>query len=599
MNLRKFYTTTLVLGACAAWPAATQAATPKSSVPKDTAAAVPAADLLPIQVQVSGVKGDQLKNVRLHLTIVQREKEKLGDSEVRELHGKVQKEVENALAPFGFYKPVVWSELKREDNHWLATYRIDPGPPLRIDSLDVQVTGEGRNDPRFTSVLATLHLRKGDVLEQEDYEETKDALKRAAIAGGYLDADFDVSQIRVDLARYAGAVVLHYETGIRYEFGTVSFDQTVVNDGLVRGYVNFKQGDPLDFGKLIAMQQALGQSPFWSRVEVRPDRRHAVGRQVPILVLLTPAKPERFTAGVGYGTDNGPHVTSTVQFRRLNRSGHRATLEGKLSQVEQSGTASYEIPWPYPRSDVLTLATGFERQNTLTSDERTGSVGATLTRLWAGWHEAFALAFRRDKFTVGLDQGLYDFLEPSAKWTHVRTNDPVDPTNATQLRFALSAASKAVLSAADYERLEAHAKWIQSYGKVNIVTGRLAAGQTWTSEFHKLPPSVRFFAGGAESVRGFNYNTLGPRDADGHVIGGRVLVEASLEYEYRFVPHWGVATFYDTGNAMNSFRNQLAAGTGVGLRWVSPVGLLKADLGYPLTNQHHALVVHLSIGPGL
>src|SRR5207249_2093987 len=128
---------------------------------------------------------------------------------------------------------------------------------------------------------------------------------------------------------------------------------------------------------------------------------------------------QRLTMGLGYGTDNGPHVKSTVQFRRLNRLGHRATIEGTFSKIEQGGLANYEIPWPYPKTDVLTLQTGYTRQHTVTADERTGLLGASLARIWAGWHEAFGLNFRRDKFSVGVDQGIENFLVPDASWSHV------------------------------------------------------------------------------------------------------------------------------------------------------------------------------------
>jgi len=184
---------------------------------------------------------------------------------------------------------------------------------------------------------------------------------------------------------------------------------------------------------------------------------------------------------------------------------------------------------------------------TETSFERTGLVGAGWTRMWAGWHHTVALNYRRDRFDAGLDRGLSDFLVPEASWDRLRSNDPIDPTDGHRVLFRLSAASSALLSDATYVRPEAHAKWLRTFGRRNRVTGRLEAGWVWTKEFRELPPSARFFAGGAESVRGFGYHSLGRRDEAGNVIGGELLAAGSIEYEYRFLDRWGAAVFYDAG----------------------------------------------------
>jgi translocation and assembly module TamA len=347
------------------------------------------------------------------------------------------------------------------------------------------------------------------------------------------------------------------------------------------------------------MEQALGNSPYWSRVEVHPDRSAANGTMLPIVVDLTPAKPGKYTVGAGFGTDDGAHVRSLIELRRLNRAGHRGQIQGTLSNIEQSGEFQYIIPWPYPRTDVLTLGTGYTQQNVASIDEKAYHVGVDLSRLWAGWQYAFGLQFRRQQFTVGLDHGIGHFLVPSGNWSRLLADDPVDPKKGWRLLWHIEGAQQSVLSTTSYARLDGHARWLHPLGGNTGVLARADLGWLGTNAFHRLPPSARFFAGGANSVRGYGYNELGPQDIAGHTIGGEVLEIASLEYNVRFGRQWGAAVFYDTGNAMTRFGGTLAQGAGPGIRWVSPVGIVRLDYGFPLSTSTHRGTVHISIGPAL
>jgi translocation and assembly module TamA len=127
----------------------------------------------------------------------------------------------------------------------------------------------------------------------------------------------------------------------------------------------------------------------------------------------------------------------------------------------------------------------------------------------------------------------------------------------------------------------------------------LALGALWTSDFERMPPQLRFFAGGDRSLRGYGYQELGPANALGQVGGGRYLAVGSFEYERHLVGDFGLAGFVDAGNAFNAGDADLAAGVGVGLRWRSPVGLVRVDLAVPVAGDGSGLRLHLLIGPEL
>jgi translocation and assembly module TamA len=338
---------------------------------------------------------------------------------------------------------------------------------------------------------------------------------------------------------------------------------------------------------------------------VLPRQDQAQGLEVPIEVNLTASRKQRWTAGAGYGTDTGPRGTAGVELRRINRRGHRGQSEARISQIEKSFSASYQIPGPYPRTDVLTFQVGYADLRPETSESQNALVGVGLTQARGSWREAYGLNFQREDFEVGVDEGTSDLLIPQASWDRVKADDRISATSGQRLQFKLRGADEALLSNASFLQAQAEGKLIHSFADRFRFIGRAQMGYTETDQFRELPPTMRFFAGGDQSVRGFEYQQLGSLDEEGNVIGGPVLLTGSVELEYRFLQKWrflekwGIAAFYDTGNAMESFSGSLERGAGVGLRWVSPIGPIRADAAWALSEPGRPVRFHLTVGPDL
>ncbi len=556
-----------------------------------------------LKVEVDGVKRDLERNIRSVLSLEKLDRDEMTEERIRRLHAGAQGEIEEALQPYGYYRPVVRAELRQEGDQWIARYDVDAGPPVKVASVDLRIAGAGADDPRFRELAARFPMKKGDVLFHPDYEQGKHALEDLAAEEGYLDAAFQANQVRVDLQRYRADVVLHYDTGPRYRFGEVRFNQDVLDPALLTGYVNFKRGEPLDVNKVLELQNALSDSPYWSRVEVvtRQDQRQ--GLEVPIDVDLVPSKTMRFSGGIGYGTDTGARASGAWELRRLNRRGHRAEAEVRGSQIEQALKLSYYIPGAYPRTDVLSFNTVYQREDTDTSFSETGLVGAQLTKSRGHWREAYSLNYQREDFEVGLDQGISNLLVPGASLERVEADDRIFTTNGYRARLSLQGAEGSLLSDSSFLQGHLEGKVIRTLGERNRIIGRAELGYTATDEFRELPPTFRFFAGGDRSVRGFAYQSLGREDEAGNVIGGESLMVGSLEYELWFPEMWGqklgAALFYDTGSASQSFGGVLARGAGVGVRWRSPIGPIRADLAWALSEEGRPMRFHLTIGPDL
>jgi translocation and assembly module TamA len=176
------------------------------------------------------------------------------------------------------------------------------------------------------------------------------------------------------------------------------------------------------------------------------------------------------------------------------------------------------------------------------------------------------------------------------------------------LNLLARAAKKDLLSDTDFFQLRADAKWIHALGERQRLILRGTAGTSWVGDFDALPPDLRFFAGGDRSIRGYGYQAIGPRrevvnrngEIKQQVVGGEQLLVGSAEIEHYFKPKWGVAAFVDAGDAFSDTDFKLKVGAGVGLRWRSPLGMVRVDVGVPLRDRHaNGVQLHLVIGPDL
>lgn len=543
---------------------------------------------------------DVRQNVLSALSIEDARREKnLSPERIERLHSKAPDEIRRALEPYGFYRPRIRPDLERNGNEWTAIYDVDPGPALRLASVDIQIAGPGSTEPALEKARAAFPLKAGEVLYQPAYEEGKSAIEDAAAETGYMDAKYEAAQIRINLAEYSSDVVLRLSTGPRYLFGPVRFQQNVLDPRLLRGYVTWKEGEPLRASKLLEFQNALSDAPYFSRVEIVPRKDEAAGLEVPIEVALVPAPPQKYQFGAGYGTDTGPRGSVHAEYRRLNQAGHRAEADIKASGIEKSVATRYLIPGAYPRTDLITFSLGYADLTPATFHSKTSLAGVDRSQTRRGWRESFGLVFQREDFTVGVDKGTSNLLTPTAGWTRVVADDRIFTTNGYRVQLLTSAARRGIGSNATYAEAKVSGKWIRSLDARDRVITRADIGYLATSEFRTLPPRVRFFAGGDQSVRGYAYNRLGELDEEGHVIGGRILTVASAEFEHRFLPKWGAAVFFDAGNAMNHFSSGIRKGAGAGVRWISPIGPVRLDGAYGFDQPARGFRVHVNIGPDL
>jgi translocation and assembly module TamA len=560
-----------------------------------------AAQAAKVHCRIEGVSdGEIVKNIEATLSIIRdRNRDDLTPERIAQLHGRAPLEIRRAVEPFGYYHPTVDASLTPDgDDHFRARYAIVLGEPVRVQKVSVTLAGEGKDRPPFPRMAADLPLEAGDVLDQRLYEGIKLAFASAAVDSGFLDAAFTTSVIRIHRDQNSADIDLVFDTGRRYYFGPVTFDSTSVDDRVMRAYLTFKPGDPFRYDRLLGFQSALGSTPYFSRVEAVAERDSASGADVPIHVKLSGRRARRFEVGAGYGTDTGPRILLGAEFRRLNRSGHRYSGRVRVSGVELSLSAQYVIPSLYPHKHAYTIGILGARiePDAYTTDRL--AVGPTRSQPRFGALESITLSYEHENYTVGSDDGITDLLVGGLAYRLKRADDDIAPTRGYRFDVGLRGADEALLSSQSFVSFTTSVKMVRALGGRMGLVVRADGGATSTPTFRELPPTVRFFAGGDNSVRGYDYQTLGPLDETGRVIGGPVLLTTSAELQVRLKGKFGLAGFYDAGNAFTHIGSGIMEqGAGAGLRWLSPVGPIRLDLAFPL--EHDGYRVHFTMGPEL
>lgn len=554
-----------------------------------------------VDVEINGVKKPLQENILLHLSVEQQKnQQQLNEGRLRRLHKKAPQEISTALQPFGYYHPVIDKTIKKVTaEHWLLSYNIDPGPPVRVARFDFSISEEMGNDEKFQALIKNRPLQEGNIFSHVVYEDFKTSLAKLASERGYFFARFTEHRVEIDLDSNEARIQLTYEGGARYRFGEVLIDQDIIDSELLQRYIPFSRGEPYSINLLIELQQSLNDSDYFQTVEVSPGKAEPGSNEIPVRVELAPRKRHRFFFGLGYGTDTGARASFRWEMPRVNKHGHRFDVDNKISEIGYSVVAHYRVPILNPRTDQLIYSAGIVHETTDTSDSTLRTVGVSLKRKRGEWRETISLNYQNEDYTVADDSGNSILLIPSASWSRTWGDNFIIAFDGLRFDIGVSGASREVISDASFSQLQGGLKSIHSVTQRDrfILRGKL--GGTSTEEFHKLPTTVRFFAGGAQSVRGYAYNSLGPVDENGEVFGGKYLVIGSAEVEHSFMNKWSVAAFYDVGNAINSINDDLAKGAGFGVRWKSPVGPVRVDLASALSLDGNPWRIHINIGPDL
>lgn len=553
-----------------------------------------------VDIRVDGIQRARLsENVRIYLDSMDK-----NEADGSERHQYLLREnISKALRVFGYYNSKIYFDLQpRAGQKDLLIASVDVGEPVRIDSTDIEISGEAAEDEAFRKLNKNVP-EKGAVLEHEVYDDYKSSLEKLARQRGYFDAEFPVHELQVMPSTNQGWWHLVFNSGQRYHYGDISFHGSQIREDYLRNILTIESGDPYLINDVSGMTGDYSSSNWFQSVLVRPTL-HEDTKLVDLEVLLRPRKKNSMELGIGYGSDSGPHTQIGWTRPWINSRGHSLHSNLYLSSPRQNFEATYKMPLlKNPLNYYYEFSAGFEHEDDTKTDTKSTAATVAALRFWnhpTGWRYSAGLRARYDNFTqAGIDEKTL-LIYPTTTVSRSRISGGTFADRADTISVTVDLGRKMWASDVNFFRIRANAGWIKTFAVNHRFLTRGDIGYLHTNEFNRIPPALRFFAGGDRSVRGYGYKKIAPKDQrNGKLLGGSRLATGSLEYQYQVVKDWWAATFFDAGFAANKFAgDELRYGAGIGVRWASPVGPIKFDIATPVRDKDDSKNIQFYIGLG-
>lgn len=584
-----------------------------------------------VDADIRGIDGPVETNVDAYLQNI--DEERYTDTR---LEGEIRQRTQEAMRVFGYYEPDITVDL----NQTPITVHIEPGPQVTIEVLSLNIEGDAQDDPPFQEALDAFPLSEGDALRHAPWDRLSNQFSGLAIERGYFDSGFSKRRMEVRPYLQSARLYMDFNSGPRYQFGSTSIRGSHIEPDRLRQMQTYDEGEPYLAESLALYNQRLGETEWFKSVTVRPRLETAQelaiapsgggdpwwseatasqpqrprlsiaaltsalsvnqpdNTRLPIDVSVEPADRHQFEVGIGFATDVGPRLRFGWQQPWINRFGHSLNHDLYISAPEQSFTGVYNIPLEDPLRDSYRLQYGVRNRDD--GDTRSLEGTVEVARRWEfenRWVQTLYFRTTYEDFTQGGVSDEVWLFYPGIQWSRSRTEPQRFPLWGDRQQLSIEYSDTIWGSDAQFARVTGDTEWIRTIGDNNRFYARLSVGAIETDDFDKLPPSLRFFAGGDRSVRGYSFESLSPRNEEGRLRGGQQMLTSTLEYQRRVTGDWWGATFVDSGDAFDNWGpEELKTGAGLGVRWISPVGPIRFDVAHPFDHEDDWRV-HFSIGP--
>jgi translocation and assembly module TamA len=552
-----------------------------------------------LDLRIQGLNPALEDAVRSGLTLQQYRDRTVSEAQLRRLASSGEDEIRATLEAWGHYGASIRSQIeRRESGGFDVVFDVDAGEPTRVRSSEVSVSGPAAQVPSVESAVQAFVPKPGERFDHAQYEASKTAIEKALGDGGFLGAKVVTHRVEVHTGARTADIALAWDGGARYTFGPTTISGGQFAPDLLDRYMPWREGDDYSSAALLEMQQRLVGADYFSTVTVQPHPERAVDRAVPIQVELTPAKRNIYSAALYASTDRGAGVDFSAQRRWLNDRGHKGQAKFDLAQRLEAVELSYRIPLPGQRQRMLSIAGTYRDEETESSISQTEKLAVNVARKWGKYTTVYGLQFLAGDFEIGSEDGNSSLLFFEGAMTRSSSDQPTFARRGASYTLTARGTPFEQLTDTRFGALDLEVKWLHAFGTDTRLILRGEVGAMQVDDFDLLPPELRFFSGGDRSIRGFGYEEIGSRNAAGDVIGGDRVVEGTVELERYFRRNLGAAIFVDAGDAFLGEDFVLHVGAGVGVRWKSPVGVLRLDLAYPLKSiDSNSWQIHFNIGP--
>lgn len=568
----------------------------------------PAAVASDVKIEVRGLSGDLSQNVNAMVSTVTPTDDVIN----QRLRRQVGEAIRKGLRAKGYYQPRINFEESTQlfSKKPLLIANVEAGEPVRIEATDVTISGQAAIDRDYILLVQRSLPNRGEILDHGQYDTFRRSLTSLALRNGYFDAQLLKNELAVAPSIHQAFWRIDFDSGLRYRFGNVVFENSQIQDDYLQNLVPFKEGDFYSSDDLSELNRRLSATGWFNSVVVSPSFDDVYGNNVdgnkmlPLTAVLSPRSRNIIETGVGYSTDIGPRVTANWRKPWINSRGHSTEASTMLSGPEQTIDFTYKIPLRRsPLEQYYLLQAGFRREDH--NDTESDSSTVNVARFWdmsSGWQRSVNLRWSLDHFTQGSqDVDTTMLLYPGVGLSRTRQRGGLMPLWGDTQRYSIDVSNTTWGSDVDFAVFQAQHVWIRTYALSHRFILRGSYGWIETGSFERVPPSLRFFAGGDRSIRGYKYKSISPRDSEGKLTGASKMATGSVEYQYNISGRWWGAMFFDAGEAVHDFsRDDIKKGAGVGIRWVSPIGPIRLDVAKPVGDRdENGLQLYLGLGPEL
>ena len=547
-----------------------------------------------LEVQIAGLPQEPLENVFKRLIEKQATiKDEFMPKAVMKFYLDIPQEIKEGIKPYGYFKPHINSCIQNRQLHfWFSCFSINPGPHMRFTHVELQIVGQGSSDIAFQRLYQHFPVKAGDFFDSKKYEEAKSDLFNVAATHGFFKAKMLTSQIKVNLSSYQANIVIVFDTGPRFRFGTTSFSPTPFDNSFIQRFLQYRQECYFNQEKIKRTREGLANSNYFSTVILTPEPQKAKGLCVPVKIHLQIESKKQYGFGLGYGTDTGLRALVSTNFRWVNPYGHRFNAYLRASHVNSALVANYSIPGRNPAIDQYTFTTAFLNRDQETGKGTSGRLSVGHQTILRGWQQIISLTALRERYNLtGLPRTNANILYLSTPWQRIRTDNLINPKHGYNLVATISGGIKNFLSKTSFFQTRVDGKFLFTLWDQTRFLIRSSLGYTSIRKIDSLPLSLQFFAGGTQSVRGFSYNSIAL---------GRCLIVGSFEIQQKIIKSFYLASFIDAGSVSNQLsKRKLKIGLGPGLVLLTPVGMCELTIANAISERGKPWVIQFSIGSPL
>ena len=486
----------------------------------------------------------------------------------------------------------------------VATVKL--GDPVLIKKAVLTIEGEDLTEHSVFRHLQRQLPKEGTQLNHGQYSDFKSSVERTAMRYGYFDGQFSESELQVNAETNEADWLLVFDPKGRYAFGGVSFEGSQIREPILRNIVPFKKGEPYSSDGIAELNRRLAATGWFNSIVVTPDiqaGRKSENKELPVSARVSPKTKNSIETGLGYSTDVGPRGKLIWKKPWINDSGHSLESDADISGLEQLWDMSYKMPLEENALEQYWLFRGGYKHEDL-NDTKSDALSFAATRRWdlyEGWQKGVSLKWRLDDFTQGSVDNKTMMIYPEFSLSRSRSRGGLMPRWGDSQRYTVGYANKMWGSDVDALMLEAQFVLIRTYARNHRFVLRSHLGWIETGDFNDVPPDLRYFAGGDRSIRGYDYESISPKDENGELTGATKMLTGSFEYQMRVMGKWWGAVFVDVGRAANNFEfSDMKKGVGVGVRWESPLGPVKLDIATPVDDsEENGIQFYIGLGPEL